>query len=85
MNLECTGEMIAFLDLGIGSPFYAHGRVWIRTDFDCATEFGSTQTRRENRVHSCCNFLIDGTVEPEWGPYSHRGEKCELVEAVRFT
>jgi hypothetical protein len=76
MKIERTGEMVAFLDIGIGSPFFAHKRLWVRTDFDAAAELRHTR----DRFGSTRNFLIDGTVEPKYGS----GEKCELVEAVRL-
>lgn len=82
MQLIRTGEKIAFLDLGIGSPFFAHGKFWTRTAFEAGTVL---QGSLNGLSSSCCNFLIDGTVEPRRGPYKCRGELCEEVEAVKVT
>lgn len=81
MQLIRTGKKIAFLDVHIGSPFFAHGKIWVRTAFDAATVLqGST----DGLWASCCNFIIDGTTRPVRGPYSHAGETCEEVECVEI-
>ena len=90
MKIERTFQTIAFLDLDIGSPFWAHGRLWVRTDGDSATELKSSpdlNVERFNRDRaSSCNFLIDGTVRPVEGPYGFpNNDLCELVEAVKIT
>lgn len=78
-----TGRKIAFLDLHIGSPFFAHGQLWVRTSFDAATELESST---DGLMASCCNFLIDGKTRPARAAqgkyYSHPGETCEEVECV---
>jgi hypothetical protein len=79
MKIERTGRDAAFLDLFIGSPFYAHGRYWVRTSFEAATELKSSLDGLGSR---CCNFIIDGTTRPKRGPYDHKGETCETVEIV---
>lgn len=81
--MRVTGEKVAFLDIHIGSPFFAHEALWVRTDFDAATKLRSTPTNREIPP-SCCNFLIDGNARPVRGPYSHAGETCELVGVVEI-
>lgn len=78
IELKRTGRKVAFLDVGIGCVFFAHGQYWTRTDFDA----GSVLSGSEDRVGSCCNFIIDGKMKPVRGPYSHAGETCEEVEAV---
>jgi len=75
-----TGRTVAFLDVHIGAPFFAHGSYWVRTSFDGATKLAGTVDGHQ----SACNFLIDGTIEPARGPYSHKGEVCEPVEIVEF-
>lgn len=79
MQIVRTGEKSAFLDLNIGSPFFAHGKIWVRTAFDAATVL---QDSDAGSSASTCNFLIEGTVRPKRGPYSHEGELCEEVETV---
>ena len=79
MQLVRSGKRIAFLDLHIGSPFFAHGKFWVRTDFDAATVL---QDSTDGLWPSACNFIIDGTTKPARGPYSHAGETCEEVECV---
>lgn len=56
-----TGRLVPFLDVGIGQPFWAFGKVWIRTAYDAATELTSTPQRKAGLrpLASCCNFLID--------------------------
>lgn len=60
-TLVRTGKLVRFLDTSIGQPFWAHGKVWIRTSYDAATELGGTSQRRYGFIllHSTCNFLID--------------------------
>ncbi len=53
--LNPTGGKIAFLDVAIGAPFFAHDKIWIRTSYEAATELVSSG----NRMGSCCNFTID--------------------------
>lgn len=77
--IKRTGKKIAFLDLHIGSPFYAHGGLWVRTSFSAATRLENSES---GLYANCCNFLIDGTTTPVRGPYSHAGETCEEVECV---
>lgn len=55
-KLKRTGKKIKFLDVSIGGPFYAHHRIWVRTSYDAATEFGSTAGGKHR---SCCNFTLD--------------------------
>jgi hypothetical protein len=78
MEIKRIGEKMAFLDLCIGQPFFAHGRLWTRTSFSAGTELHGSHSR----MNSACDFLKDGTVEPKRGPYSRAGETCEEVEAV---
>lgn len=80
LQLVRTGNKAAFLDLSIGSPFFAHGKFWVRTAFEAATVLKDSE---DGLWASCCNFLIDGKVTPARGPYSHPGETCEEVETVR--
>lgn len=73
MNITRTGKMVPFLSINIGSPFFAHDRVWIRTAYEAATELNSTPIREEGKLmlSSCCNFNID---------------ECDReVEAVEFS
>lgn len=79
MKLNRTGKKAAFMDLHIGSPFFAHGKYWVRTAFSAATVL---QGSLDGLSASCCNFVIDGTTKPSRGPYSHPGETCEEVETV---
>jgi hypothetical protein len=78
MHIQRSGKKVPFLDLGIGSPFYAHGRVWVRTDFDAATELKGSE---EGAGASTCNFLIDGTVK---SVRAAPGTVCEEVETVEI-
>lgn len=81
MQITRTGKKIAFLDIHIGSPFFAYGKVWVRTAFDAATVLLSSEAGLGANV---CNFIIDGTTTPKRGPYSHKGETCEEVECVEI-
>lgn len=56
-----TGKMVPFLEVGMGQPFYAHGKVWVRTSYEAATELTSTPIRHGGKlIHaSCCNFVTD--------------------------
>lgn len=56
-----TGKMVPFLDIGIGSPFWAHDRVWVRTSHEAATELIDTPIRSEGKIRhaSACDFTID--------------------------
>ena len=77
MRIKRTGKMIPFLDVHIGNPFWAHGKVWVRTDGNAASELAST-----GQWSSCCNFLIDGTVRPSREYGFPNNDLCEEVEAV---
>lgn len=79
MELRRTGKKMPFLDVHIGNPFWAHERVWIRTDGDAATELASSGT-----FASSCNFLIDGTVRPTKQYGFPNKDLCEEVEAIEF-
>ena len=57
-ELVRTGKRIPFLKLQIGNPFFAHGKVWIRTSYEAATELTYSGCHS-----STCNFTID--VEDE--------------------
>lgn len=61
MNFTRTGKMVPFLDVNIGSPFFAHDKVWVRTSYEAATELNSTPIRSEGKLmmSSCCSFTID--------------------------
>lgn len=52
--LRRTGKLIPFLSISIGNPFWAHGRVWIRTGYTDASELVTSQHHG-----SCCNFDMD--------------------------
>lgn len=56
-----TGKLVPFRDVGIGQPFWAHDKVWIRTSHNAATQLGTTDMRRYGEIYlsSCCNFDID--------------------------
>jgi hypothetical protein len=83
MKIIRTGKKIAFLDVSVGSPFYAHGRYWVRRTFEAACELRST---RDGLLARAANFVIEGTTRPERAKsglfYSHPGETCEEVESV---
>ncbi len=56
LTLRRSDATLLFLNVGIGQPFWAHDKVWIRTDYEAATELGSTgQFNRK----STCNFTLD--------------------------
>lgn len=78
IDLKRTGRQVAFLDVSIGSVFFAHGRFFIRTAFDAAAVLSGS----EERMGESFNFIVDGTTKPQRGPYDHAGETCESVEAV---
>lgn len=78
MRLERTGKSMPFLDVQIGNPFWAHNRVWGRTDGDAATELHDT-----GEHSSCCNFLIDGTVRPKRTYGFPNRDLCEEVEGIK--
>ena len=61
MQIVRTGKMVPFLEISIGSPFWAHDKVWVRTSYSAATVLGSTPIRSEGRMSlmSTCNFTID--------------------------
>lgn len=56
-----TGRLVPFTDVGIGQPFWAHGKVWVRTSYEAATEMTSTPQRNAGLRNwaSTCNFAID--------------------------
>lgn len=54
VELKRTGKSIKFLDVHIGHPFYAHNKIWIRTDYPAAAELGDSGSHT-----SVCNFTID--------------------------
>lgn len=62
-----TGKRIEFLDVSIGNPFAAHGRIWIRTSYEAATELAYSGYHAART----CNF----TIEPE-------DKTVELVNVV---
>lgn len=77
MRIKRTGKMLPFLDVHIGNPFFAHGRVWVRTEGNAATHLVST-----GHWGSACDFLIDGTVRPSRKHGFPNDDLCEQVEAV---
>ncbi len=78
LGLVRSGTKVPFLDLHIGSPFYAHGKFWVRTDFEAASELKGSA---DGAWASCCNFLIDGTVR---SVRAAPGTVCEEVETVEM-
>jgi hypothetical protein len=72
MHLKRSGKFCAFLDLNIGSPFYAHGKFWTRIDSDVGCVLS------EGRG-SVCNFVIDGTEKSKADPW-RSSERIEIVD-----
>ena len=72
-ELRTTGKAIEFLKVAIGNPFAAHGRIWIRTSYEAATElaysgYHAARTcnftdEEEDRVVEMVNVIIDGKEE----------------------
>lgn len=84
-ELRRTGRKMAFLDLDIGSPFWAHGRLWVRTNGTTGTVLRSAPNTRQDPLGttpSACNFLIDGTTYPSRRYGFPDNDRCEEVEAV---
>ena len=75
MKLKRTGAIIPFLDVGVGCAYFAHGKVWVRTDYAVGVELMGSQWTSG----SACNFLIDGTMKSE-----RQDRLSEPVEAVEW-
>lgn len=71
LRLYRTGQKVPFLEVSMGSAFFAHNAFWTRCDFGAATKLVATQ-----EMGSTCNFIIDGTVK------DRAGNVCEEVEIV---
>lgn len=52
--LRRSGMLTPFTRVSIGNPFWAHGKVWVRTSYEAATELKPT-----GQIASCCNFMSD--------------------------
>jgi len=72
-----TGTRLPFLDVHIGNPFWAHGRLWVRTDGDAATQLVSV-----GEHGLAANFLIDGTVHSSRRHGFPNNDLCEEVESA---
>lgn len=53
-----TGKKMKFTSVSIGNPFYAHGKMWVRTGREAGTEL-----RNSGEHASSCNFTIDACDE----------------------
>lgn len=72
-DLVPTGKAIEFLKVGIGNPFAAHGRIWIRTSYEAATELAYSgyigartcnfTLEPEDKIVEMVNVIIDGKIE----------------------
>jgi hypothetical protein len=51
IELQRTEQPIAFLDVDIGRPFYAHNSFWIRTSYEAAKDLTG--------AYRVCNFTLD--------------------------
>lgn len=72
-RLTRTGRTVAFLDVRIGSVFFAHGKYWTRIDFGVASALATSDAHG-----SCCNFITDGKTDCTSNP----GKLSEAVEVV---
>lgn len=54
LALKRTGKRVKFTDVGIGAPFFAHRKIWVRTSYDAATVLSDSVS-----FASTCNFMID--------------------------
>lgn len=78
MKVIRTGEIIPFLDLGIGCAFYAHKRIWVRTNYSVGVVLMGSQWTSG----SACDFLIEGTLK---SAHSSNGNTLsEPVEVVKL-
>jgi hypothetical protein len=59
-ELRATGKRIRFTEVMIGNPFAAHGKMWVRTSYEAASELAYSGYR----AGSVCNFMTD--PEDEW-------------------
>ena len=57
-ELRRTGKAISFKTVGIGNPFFAHGKIWIRVDYDAAKQLVPSDMHS-----SVCNFVIAASDE----------------------
>ena len=54
IRLVSSGQHVRFLDVSIGSVFFAHGEFWTRINHDVATKVSPSLQHG-----SACNFVTD--------------------------